>query len=48
MWQVMFSSAWYEGRSDREGEEGEEETQRVRGGEGGSELSSAVVIWIQN
>lgn len=38
------------GGSDREGEEGEEETQRVRvrGGEGGSELSSAVVIWIQN
>lgn len=46
----MFSSALYEDRSDREGEEGEEETQRVRvrGGEGGSELSSAVVIWIQN
>lgn len=41
----MFPSALYEGRSDREGEE---ETQRVRGGEGGSELSSAVVIWIQN
>lgn len=36
------------GGSDREGEE--EETQRVsvRRGEGGSELASAVVIWVQN